>query len=59
MKPLHTLIVSYNPSVWGCGGTAEVQMVARAVSLGLQWGQYDMVSTARVTDARARCGHDE
>ena len=54
--PLQKLGVSYEPCVWG-SGEVEVQMVARAVSLGLQWGQYDLVSSTQVTDMRARCGH--
>lgn len=58
VQPLHMLTVRYQPSVWGWGGAGEVQLVARAVSLGLQWGHYDMVSSIQVTDVRARCGHD-
>ena len=57
VPPLQQLTLSYQPSAWGSGGAAEVQMVARAVSLGLQWGQYDLVSSTQVTDVGAECGH--
>ena len=55
VQPLQKLTLSYEPSVWG----PEVQMVARAVSLALQWGLFDMVSSTQVADVRARCGHEQ
>ena len=54
VQPLQKLTLSYEPSVWG----PEVQMVARAVALALQWGLFDMVSSTQVADVRARCGHE-